>query len=146
MCPRSGEETGHLLHSTAKDQKGGLRILGSRRILSHLDTRVFKPKQPTLQGHKRLWKGPSKLGTKPRKGLPGDKETVNQHPCTRATRCNTTIQSFHLGDTALRGPHPKGGPMAVAGGLPVKVPGPSGLRVASMSSGLGCHGNPNQGN
>jgi hypothetical protein len=30
--------------------------------------------------------------------------------------------------------------MAAASGLSVKVPGPSGLRVASTSSSLGCHG------
>jgi hypothetical protein len=35
--------------------------------------------------------------------------------------------------------------MAAASGLPVKALGPSGLRVASMSSSLGCPGNPNQG-
>jgi hypothetical protein len=40
--PRSGEEIGHVLHSTDKDQKGGPRVLKSGRILSHLDTWVFK--------------------------------------------------------------------------------------------------------
>jgi hypothetical protein len=48
MYPRSGEETGYLLHSTAKDQKGGQIIPGSGRILLHLDTRVFKPGQTAL--------------------------------------------------------------------------------------------------
>jgi hypothetical protein len=95
-CPGSGEETGHLLHSTAKDQKGSPGILGSSRILLHLDTWIFKPGQATLLGHSRLQKGPSNLGTRPRKGLPGDKEAVNQRPCTRAARYNTTIQSLHL--------------------------------------------------
>jgi hypothetical protein len=69
MHPRSGEKTGHLLHSTVKDQKGGPRILGSRRILSHLDTWVFKPDQNTVQDHSRLRKGPSKLENRPRKGF-----------------------------------------------------------------------------
>jgi hypothetical protein len=41
--PGSGEKTGYLLHPSAKDQKGGLRILGSGRILLHLDTQTFKP-------------------------------------------------------------------------------------------------------
>jgi hypothetical protein len=45
---QSGEEMGHLLHPIAKDQKGGLRILGSGRILSRLDTWIFKPGQTTL--------------------------------------------------------------------------------------------------
>jgi hypothetical protein len=47
-CSRSGEETDHLHHSTAKDQKGGPRIPGSGRILLHLDTRIFKAGQTTL--------------------------------------------------------------------------------------------------
>jgi hypothetical protein len=64
------------------------------QILSHLDTWIFDPGQTTSQGHSRLQKGPSKLGTKARKGLPGDKETVNQCPCARAAGCNATIQSL----------------------------------------------------
>jgi hypothetical protein len=71
MCPGSGEETGYLLHPS------GPRFLGSSRILSHLDIQIFKPGQTTLQGDSRLWKGPSKLGTRLRKGFPGNKETVN---------------------------------------------------------------------
>jgi hypothetical protein len=47
-CPRSGEEKDHLFHSKAKDQEGGLRILGSGRILLHLDTQIFKYSQMTL--------------------------------------------------------------------------------------------------
>jgi hypothetical protein len=71
---RSGEETGHLLHATAKDRKGSPRFLGSSKIVQHLDTQIFKPGQTTLWGQRRLWKGPSKLGTRPRVGLPGDRD------------------------------------------------------------------------
>jgi hypothetical protein len=92
----SGEETDYLLHPTDEDQKGSPRILRSGRILLHLDTWIFKPGQTTLQGHSRLWKRSFKLGTRQRKGFPGDKETDNQHPCTRAARCNMTNQSYHL--------------------------------------------------
>jgi hypothetical protein len=41
--------------------------------------------------------------------------------------------------------HTNNGSMAVAGGLPVETPGISGFRVVSMSLGLGCHSNLNQG-
>jgi hypothetical protein len=51
MGPGSIEETVYLLHSSAKDQKGGVKILGSSKILSPLDTWIFKPGQTTLRRH-----------------------------------------------------------------------------------------------
>jgi hypothetical protein len=95
-CPGSGKETCYLLYPTAKDQKGSPRILENVRILLHLDIQIFKLGQTILQGHSRLWKGLFKLVSRSRKGFPGDKETVNQCLCSRAARCNTTIDSLHL--------------------------------------------------
>jgi hypothetical protein len=147
MCPGTGEEAGCLLHLSAKDQTRGLRNPRSCRILSHLDTCTFKSGQTTLWGHSRLQKGPSKLGTWPRKGFPGNKETVNQHPCTKVARCNMVIWSLHLWEKSdsSEGPYPNGGSIAAASGLPVKALGPSNLRVAPMFPGPGCCSNPNQG-
>jgi hypothetical protein len=147
MWPGFGEETDYLLHPTAKDQKGSLRILGSGKILSHLDTWIVKPGQTTLQGNSRLQKGPSKLETRPRKGFPGDKETVSECPCARAARCNMTIQSLHLWKkiTQLWGSSPKCWVYGSGHWLPVKVLRHSGLRVASMSPSPGYYNDPNQG-
>jgi hypothetical protein len=48
VSPGSREEAGCLLHPSAKDQEGGLRIPESGRILPHVDIWIFKPGQTTL--------------------------------------------------------------------------------------------------
>jgi hypothetical protein len=138
--PGSREETGYLLHPSAKDQKGVLKILGSSRILLHLDTQIFKPGQTTLWSHRRLLdKRPSKLGTRPRKGFPGDKETVNQRPWGRAARCNMTIQSLHLSEKSHSSGVLTKWWVHGSGQWPTcQSTWTSGLRVASMSPSSGC--------
>jgi hypothetical protein len=144
MCSGSRKETGYLLHPSAEDKREGLRILGSSRILSHLDTGYSSLAKPLYEATAGSRKDPLNWRPDQEKTFQEIKRLLTSTPVLGLPDVAQLFNPFicEKNHTPL-GPHSNCGTMALASGLLVQMLSHGGLRVASMSLSPGCYGNLN---